>query len=257
MFNKYASQLIPAVKIKEFDQYLNFGYLVETIPITRKPEVLKYQIFLALVEKHGIALNNKLEVCTSLMNGENTSEVLTSDFVEEFNSRLVELRVLKVPSYLAACASIGFFLTIISAFSVLFIKWWLVFIVPPVFWFLTQWSKNMYVLNYTAIVSICAYCFEDFKLYLEKNGELRDVLNSNNPLEELQKISFISTFGSNGAGTISTSLDGDHDHEILEKIRDDLNHQKNILSDIHRKIALNGFKDAYEEAFKINEKDLL
>ena len=69
-------------------------------------------------------------------------------------------------------------------------------------------------------------------------------------INELQRISFISTFGSNGAGNVSTSLNNNHDREILEKIIDDLDHQMDILSVIHRKMALASLQDAHEETIE-------
>ena len=232
MINKYASQLISGKKLKEFDGFINFGYLVKSIPITRRPTDLKYDIFLGLLKHYGINLDNKRDVFSSLIYDESTSMIQNEEFIDEFNVRLQELKELKVPEYLAHISGIGFFVTIISFIAVLFIKWWMVFIIPPFIWFLTHWFKNLYILNYTAIVAICAYLYKDFRQHLIRHGDLVDVLDLENPKEELQKFRLISTFGSNGAGAISTSFNMTHDSGILTKVYSDLVHQKGILLSI-------------------------
>ena len=97
MINKYASQLISGKKLKEFDGFINFGYLVKSIPITRRPTELEYDIFLGMLEHYGINLDNKEDVFSSLICGENTSMIQNEEFIDEFNVRLQDLKELKVP----------------------------------------------------------------------------------------------------------------------------------------------------------------
>ena len=74
--------------------------------------------------------------------------------------------------------------------------------------------------------------YKDFRQHLIRHGDLVDVLDLENPKEELQKFRLISTFGSNGAGAISTSFNMTHDSGILTKVYSDLVHQKGILLSI-------------------------
>jgi hypothetical protein len=179
MSNKYVAMLIPVSKLRRFTYgvgdlgWLNLGYLVRLSGAFRLDKfTLLYVAFQALADHHSKDLPDKSEAFVEYNLG-NSELNECNDFNDEFNKIRGDIELLSVPEFYNFVASAGFWL-LLASFSVLFFCWWLIFIVPPIIWFISCWAKNMYQLNYMANLAILSHRSAPFGDFCKKNELIAD-----------------------------------------------------------------------------------
>ena len=179
MSNKYVAMLIPVSKLRRFTYgvgdlgWLNLGYLVRLSGAFRLDKfTLLYAAFQALADHHSKDLPDKSEAFVEYNLG-NSELNECNDFNDEFNKIRGDIELLSVPEFYNFVASAGFWL-LLASFSVLLFCWWLIFIVPPIIWFISCWAKNMYQLNYMANLAILSHRSAPFRDFCKKNELIAD-----------------------------------------------------------------------------------
>lgn len=180
MSNKYVAMLIPASKIRRFASsvddsgWLNLGYLVKISGASRLDKFsLLYFAFKALLVNHkkNIADESEAFVEYNLGNSELNKD---TEFNAEFNKIRRDIELLSVPRFYKFIAGSVVWM-LLASFSVLFFLWWLIFIIPPIIWFISSWANNMNQLNYMANLAILSHRSEPFKDFCRESGLINDL----------------------------------------------------------------------------------
>jgi hypothetical protein len=165
--------LVPVSKIRRFASsvddlgWCNLGYLVRVSKahLLDKTDLL-YLAFQALVKNHNKDIPDKPEALIEYISG--NSELNGDDaFNDQFKEIRADIEQLSVPVFYKVTASLGFWM-FLASFAVIFFVWWLIFIVPPLIWFVSSWAKNMHQLNHMANLAILSHRSEPFREFCKE-----------------------------------------------------------------------------------------
>lgn len=229
MSNRFVAMLIPVVKIRRFASsvddlgWCNLGYLVRVSKahLLDKTDLLCLA-FYALVKNHNKDIPDKPEALIEYTLG--NSELNGDDaFNDEFDEICADIEQLSVPVFYKFTASLGFWM-FLASFCVILVIWWLIFIVPPLIWFVTVWAKNMHQLNYMANLAILSHRSEPFKEYCKEIELIADFP------DDLSRFVLIGNLF--GGGEILRSEADEWDLQLEFDIINEINVQKLKLTSI-------------------------